>query len=754
MNSEWSLQQTYFSAQEFRASEGLFTQGNGYLHIRGSLEEHLSDCPQNVEYRRKPTNVTAEKFPNITSRWGTFIAGFMGKHPILNSQIVNLPYVLGLKIFHDGEALDMVHCEIASYSRQLNLRNGVLSRSFVWRTVSGPIITVRFERFISSTHKGIVVQRLKLSSDEDTNIQVQGGIDADVRTNGYDCFSEVFMESAGSNKVYCKVKVDGYSMGILSELISDSGDWEYYQFSKKNGLASIFELKKAIEIVIEKRTELKKIGLEKEDFLADFELEDLYSLTYENLLEEHTKQWDLKWRDSDICIENDPVSQLAIRTSIYHLLRTEVLEKGVSIDAKGYAGEAYYGRYFWDTEIYILPFYIYTHPMSAQKLLDFRINTLDGAKENARKYGYSGARYPWQTDIHGRECCANWQYADHEIHVTADIVYAILHYSKAVKSSYLNEASELIIETGKYWLSRISWSENNSTANLLGVMGPDEYTLVSNNNAYTNRMVKLNLELSAHISKLTGKNNREIKMFEEVAQKLPIPRKGDLILQCDEFETFAEPEFDKYWQDRSKPFASQVSQERLYRTKCLKQADVLMMMYLFPNDFTNQEVKKAWDYYYPYTTHDSSLSLSIHGFIALRLRMHEKAWEIWRKVSMLDLDIKNGSAAEGIHIASCGATWQLAVFGFAGMKTSLETDILTFDPILPKQWKSMSFRINWKGQKVFVRLYHDVCKIKNLSNGNIQVNVSGARGKLNADQEAVFQYRPDVEIEALEEVTR
>jgi len=262
---------------------------------------------------------------------------------------------------------------------------------------------------------------------------------------------------------------------------------------------------------------------------------------------------------------------------------------------------------------------------------------------------------------------------------------------------------------------------------LLGVMGPDEYKPISNNNAYTNRMVSFALRAAAEVGEAAGVGVEEREHWRRLAGELPIPRADDgvLILQCEGFDRFAEPDFERLWKDRCRPFAAQVSQERLYRSKCLKQADVLMMMSLFPDEFSDAEVRRAWDYYLPYTTHDSSLSAGVHAIVACRLGLADAAWEFWQRAKAIDLDIEHGGAAEGIHIANAGAVWQMAVFGFAGMRTAMQADVLTLSPRLPAAWSRLAFPIVWKGAAAYVDVERDGVTVTNRGSRPLEVCVHG-----------------------------
>ncbi|MGQ9581277.1 MAG: glycosyl hydrolase family 65 protein, partial [Armatimonadota bacterium] len=513
--------------------------------------------------------------------------------------------------------------------------------------------------------------------------------------------------------------------------------WNLKKHERRAELCTEINIQSEEEFVLEKRTAVVT-SRDLNPTTCDNVLQEASEITYKKLQKEHANIWEDRWRRSDVEIEGDDESQLAMRCSIYHLLRAHVgNDPRVAIDAKGYAGEAYFGRFFWDTEMYLLPFYLYTDPERARTLVEFRIRTLPGAKENAANYGYTGAKYPWEADRDGHDSCPNWQYADHEVHVTADVVYGFAHYAAATGNLIFltRDATEAIVETARYWLQRIDWRTSDDYPSILGVMGPDEYTPITSNNSYTNRMVKFALNLAAEVGPHIGTPLQECEEFRRVSELLPILRRPDgLVLQCEEFEHLAEPRFEELWKDRSATFASQVSQERLYRSKCLKQADVLMMMMLFPSEFKPEEIRQAWDYYLPYTTHDSSLSAGVHAIIACRLGLHKEAWEFWKRTSQLDLDFARGGAAEGIHIANCGASWQVTIFGFAGVATALDFDMLTIRPRLPDAWTRLTFSMIWKGTPVRIELTNEKCTITNLGNTPLNFSVWNFHGSVEPNR--------------------
>lgn len=755
----WTLVERGFDPRTFQAYEGLFTLGSGCLHVRGSLEEPLDADRQREAYTRQPANVTGETFRPTVSKWGTYVPGLFGRHPLLNNQMINLPWFLGIEVLIDGARFSAESAgESFSQQRTLHLDRATLVREVELRR-DGKRIHLTFERFVSAARPHLCVQRLAARCDEPVHVALQPAIDADVRTNGHDHFVEVLTDSPANDTVRCRVTTDaGDRVEIVSRCRvagaeldrrgSDGravgGGWEV----RNDPARRIIGLSAGVRLAPNEELRFEKLTLVHTSRDADASPRD-GALSGEPACDvlhaEHVAAWRERWRSCDVLIEGDPAAQHAMRVALYHLLRVHVPDPRVSIDAKGYAGEAYWGRFFWDTEMFLLPFYLYTDPPRARTLAEFRVRTLAGAQANAARYGYRGARYAWESDADGAECCPNWQYADHEVHVTADVVYGLAHAVAAgsaagpgaaggppwnAPSAWDPAAVRVVVETARYWLERVDWVEcpagEERRPVLLGVMGPDEYTPISSNNAYTNRLVAFALDLAARIGDAGGATPAERAAFAAVAAGLKIPRRADgLVLQCDEFESLAEPDFDRIWPDRDRPLAAQTSQERLYRTRCIKQADVLMLMALFPHEFSDPEVAQAWDFYLPYTTHDSSLSPGVHAMVAARLDRLEDALRFFHAAAGVDLDVARGGAREGIHIANAGALWQAAVFGFAGLRTALQADRLTLNPRLPPSWTRLAFPLVWRGVPVDVDLRRDAVSLTNHGSRPLEASVSG-----------------------------
>lgn len=713
MNKNFELTRNKFQLEDNKHFEGSFAQGNGYIFLRGSLEEGLLNQNQGEIYTREFKSVTTEEQKNPISKWGTYIPLIMGNHPLLNEVIINLPYFMDFRISVDGEPLYMNESHISEFQMKLNMKNGHLIRSFIWETKSGKKIKCNYERFASRKNKHLFVQNIQYQAiDGNVDIVINSGIDTNVTTNGYNHFIKTY-KSADNDSIQVLCKTDMKQTVFMKTLLDcDEKPME----PKNNEFQSIYHL-----IASEKINFIKKTFVSTSLDLDINKTAQDQSKNFETLAKESDEICNLMWENSDVKIEGNIKDQLAVRYSIYHLLRCkEESEYRTSICAKGFAGEAYYGRYFWDSEIFMLPFYIYTNPQIAKNLLMYRYHTLDGARENANRYNCRGARYPWQSGTTGTEQCSLWEYADNEIHITADIVYGIWHYFKGTDDfEFLkNYGSEIIIETARFWVDRVDIDENGQY-NLLNVMGPDEYTAFNKNNSFTNHLVKFNLEkavetielLENQETELYDKLRNKIKLegneknqFKEIADKIKIivDEKSEYIQQSENFNSYAKTDINQIWQDKTKPFGHYMTQEKLYRSKVLKQADSISLAMLFKSDFSMKQIENTYNYFEPITTHDSSLSPINHAIVAGWIGNKQHLQKFLDYSLELDYNYEKRGAEEGIHIANCGCIHQFIMQTIAGIDTAIVSD--TPSPKLgkfnlPESWKTVEFKIIWKSKK-------------------------------------------------------
>ncbi|MDF2613523.1 MAG: glycoside hydrolase family 65 central catalytic [Clostridia bacterium] len=731
---EWLITEDCFDMTKNKYYEGAFCQGNGYFSIRASFEEGLDDAPQGEYYNRAFKSVTTEMPLSPKSKWGTYVPLIMGSHPNLNEVIINLPYFMAFKISFNEESLDMEACHIEDFKQTLCLKDGTLTRTFKWHTKDGSLLRLNYFRFPSMCEKHLFVEEIEAEVISGKGaLYIQSGIDGRVTTNGYSHFTQ--MEAYEINDyIALKCKTDQEEEVLeVSETISPNCSFEiskdeksiYHTSELLVSEGNTYTFQKRVLILTSRDLELGSIEERAKGLVK------LFSKNSKAIYEDHRKEWGKKWDLSDVVIEGDKEAQLAVRFSIYHLMRSNMEDDPrAAICAKGFAGEAYYGRYFWDTEIFILPFFIYTNPRAAKNLLMYRYLTLDGARENAAKYHSKGARYPWHSALRGDEQCSLWEYADNEVHITADIAYAIWHYYRATDDfDFLkNYGAEILVETARFWTDRVD-SDGRGGFNLLNVMGPDEYSAMTRNNSFTNRMVIFNLRKAIEVLKMIKEKDEnsyqklkdklkledhELALFAQIADKLPviIDQKTGIIQQSEDFENYAAIDVQSIWKDKSRPFGFFITQEKLYRSKCLKQADALALAMLFKNEFTKEQIENTYDYYEPLTTHDSSLSPVNHAIVAAWLDKREHVDKFIKYAMELDFNPEIKGAAEGIHIANCGCLWQFIMTAAAGIQTaSMEEKPISRHSYLPSGWDKVSFKIIWKDQHYHITVIKDKVEV-------------------------------------------
>ncbi|BES63646.1 glycoside hydrolase family 65 protein [Gottschalkiaceae bacterium SANA] len=726
MNNNFLMHWDQFNPSENKHIEGAFCQGNGYLSVRASFEEGVQQENQGDVYTRTFSSVTTEKQRHPITKWGTFIPTVMGKHPLLNEVIINLPYFLDFRIWIDNEFVFMNEESVEEFSFVLNMEDGSLSRSFVFRTRTGKCVRVLYERFPSRYCQHLFVQKMEFEAlDQAVEINVESGIDTQVTTNGFNHF--VKMEK-WAEKACIRISGDtdmNQRVHMQSSLTCDG----------TSILPSDDEFDYDTKLLPQEKMVFEKRSLIWTDHDCDsFDVVREGQKSYEMLVLENRKAWAVLWERSDIQIEGNDRDQLGVRFSIYHLLRSkEELETRTSICAKGFAGEAYYGRYFWDSEIFMLPFYLYTNPIIARNLLLYRYQTLDGARENARRYNCRGARFPWQSATTGSEQCSLWEYADNEVHITADIVYGIWHYYLATGDfKFIEQAgAEIIIETARFWVDRLDCDEAG-VYHLWNVMGPDEYTAFNADNTFTNRMVQFNLQKACDVIGLMQEKNREgweglkkkigfldheIQIFEECTKGIRIPvNKGSVFIpQSDNFSQYASVALADLWEDRSVPFGFYMTHEKLYRSQVLKQADALSLAMLFRSEFTVEQMENTYEIFEPITTHDSSLSPINHAIIAGWIGKTDHVQKFFDYALSLDFDIQRKGSKDGIHIANCGCIYQFILQTVAGIETAIQNDRespKSASFFLPDGWKRVSFSMMWRQKHYYVRVDQNGVKIQ------------------------------------------
>jgi len=694
--------------------ESIFFQGNGYMGARGFSCEDQSCRPHQK---------------------GHYMAGVFDQLKPGITDMVNTPNFLGLTVKIGDQSLS--EASISGFQQKLCFSDGVLSREYV-AAFGQKHLKVKISRFFSLYDVHIAAIRLEITPlDFEGEITVLATLDAtscnlpiqddqvkkNTETVRYvDTLALSELEDGGL-AVY-KTRITGIqivqafnlvlpaSIVVLDKQRNSSAQGLDYQVTFLGKAGKTYILDKLVTVFTS-----RDLNGEPLQSAALNRLSLVRQKGYEQLLKENREEWARRWETADIEISGDHKAQCAMRWTVFQLIANNASgDSRVSIGARGLSHARYKGCYFWDTEIFMLPFYIYTHPEAARNLLLYRYHTLDAAREHAVKMSSKGARYPWMSSYDGSEQCESWDIGACEVHITADVVYGMDHYIRITGDTQflLDHAAEVYLETARFWESRFTYDPRNDQYNMLFVKGPDEYCGVTRNNAYTNILAVYNLSLALDTlnflkdryrdvhDRLTGKlglTEEECSKWRDIIKKAVIPydKDKDLYLQDETFMLLEPLDVSSVKSDNI-PLYHKICFDRLQRYRVLKQADLVLLMTLFPQKFTTAQKKAVWDFYEPITLHDSTLSYGTHALLAAQLAMKEKAWDYFCKSLYLDLeDVMNNTGNEGLHLAALGATWQALFFGFAGLR--FEDNEPKAYPFLPDNWSGLRFTFWYKGRK-------------------------------------------------------
>jgi kojibiose phosphorylase len=477
--------------------------------------------------------------------------------------------------------------------------------------------------------------------------------------------------------------------------------------------------------------------------------------------------WRARWADADVVVDGDPEATRVVRFNVYHLMiAANELDPRANIGAKSLSGEFYRGHTFWDTEIFLLPFFIYTQPETARSLLEYRYHTMGGARRNATDGGHRGARFAWESADTGVETTPKWTVdrahriwmGEEEIHVSSAVAHGLLAYRVATGDTDVmaDFGAEILFETSRFWVSRLEPMPNGELG-LTSVVGPDEFHEHVDNNAYTNYLARWHLrqavevhaelagshpdalaELSAHLDLSAD----EVRSWADAAERVHLPptRPDGVVEQFDGYFALDELEFRLDANDMPQ-YPPGHHHYSLAGTQLLKQADVVMLTYVLPDEFDEKVKRASYDYYEPRTLHKSSLSPAVHSIMGIEVDDPSRAVQYFQRAAFVDLVDNQGNTGEGMHIASAGGTWQMMVNGFGGFR--VRHGRMTFKPWLPADWAAIGFRLRWHGNSVAVRITHDTMtlRLQGASDARETVVVNGADVLLEADREVVVDLK-------------
>lgn len=750
--TSWIIEETSFHEKYTGKCESIFTQGNGYLGLRNSLEERYVDTVR-----------------------GMFITGTFNKASKEEAtELPNVSDIVNMEIELNGERFSMTEDNLKEYSRTLNLYTGETCRNVLWEGKNGNVVQLSFHRFVSYKNVHVIGAYVEIKPVNcDVKATVVSGINAQVTNHGAQhltefskrAFEEKFLqmgmvttESAVSIAVSTVHKVfqsGKYTEDAASKIIDDRRKI-HAEIQLVIPQGETARVEKISTVHSSRDLEYVASGKEPEgenvcrDGLNN--LKEAEEKGYETLLEESKKVWEKIWKKQDIQIDSkEDDAQIAVRFALYHLqimVRRE--DNRVGIGAKALSGEGYKGHSFWDTETFIFPYFQMAEPETARTLLEFRYKGLYGARKKAIENGYKGAMYPWEAawvsdgevtpyvigvNVHTGEpmICLTGVI---EQHITSDIIFALWQYYAATDDQDFMDryGYEMTIETARFWNSRLEWIEENNRYEIRDVIGPDEYKEHVDNNAYTNYMAHENMRLAAQVIACIRDEKKDIygKMqklmqeegtsLEQLEEELKDKMKKLYLPQPDE-KTGIIPQFDGYFDLKEIDLsvyknASVVgtvfhdySGEDVQGMQAGKQADIVELLYQMEDITTPDNKAKNYVYYEARTLHDSSLSKAIHSITACDLGMEKDAYDMFMSAALTDLGQEMKSSDAGIHSANMGGVWQDVVMGFGGIR--IRDGHLRIAPNCPKQWEKFTYPLYWKGNELHITVCKDGVEVIN-----------------------------------------
>ena len=752
--SEWSIIEEGFDVDRVKSSESLLSIGNGAMGQRANFEEHYSGPTFQGSY------IAGVYYPDKTK-----VGWWKNGYPEYFAKVLNAPSWIGINVQINDENLDLFKCkEIVNFRRELNMKEGWLSRSFIATLQNDTQVKVEAKRFLSldfdelgaiqyaitplNTEATIIFQPYIDSgiTNEDTNWDDKFWDTTNVKYEGHQAFIEAkTMKTDFHTCTFMQSQffVNDKEVDLQHKVIENE---TYISFSYSSSIKQndTFTINKFGGYVVDRNYDKK--GLID---AAKNNLEASKKAGFNNLLKQQKSAWLKIWDMADITIDGDVKAQQGIRFNIFQLNQTYLgKDARLNIGPKGFTGEKYGGSTYWDTEAYCIPFYMATKDQQvARNLLEYRYNHLDKAIENAEKLGFTNgaALYPMVT-MNGEECHNEWEITFEEIHRNGAIAFAIYNYHRYTGDfTYIPVMGlEVLIGIARFWYQRATLSTARNKYVILGVTGPNEYENNVNNNFYTNYLAKWCLEYAVDtinkvkhdyiddFNRIIAKTNlkgEETYNWLRVADDMyfPFSEEHQVYLQQDGFldkELISVADLDT----SQRPINQKWSWDRILRSPYIKQADVLQGFYFFEDQFSKDQLKKHFDFYEPFTVHESSLSPCVHSIQAAKLGQMEQAYEFYLRTSRLDLDDYNHEVEEGLHITSMAGTWMSIVEGFGGMR--VKKDVLSFEPRIPKQWKGYSFKINFRNQLLKVSVSQQETTFIVDGTNDLDIIVNGSKVKI------------------------
>ncbi len=777
--NDWIIREDSFDPDHLGKCEAIMALGNGYLGMRSALEE-------------KYLGETRDLLIN-----GTFDKA----DPTAVTELPNAADMTAIQIWVNGERFTLDQGTIDAYSRELNIKTGELTREVTWTSRSGVQVQFTFYRVVSLEKLHDFAFRVEVTPlNQDVEVEIHSGMEGQVTNTGAQHFNEGnkrFYE--GKYMQYLPVTnesgitfalntthafaLDGQPLDLKTEIYMPTrniyGVWNV-DVKQQQTLA----VEKYCNVFTDRDFDCQ--GLDTQQ-LMDVSLANVKEIEqdgYAALATESAAAWKEKvWDRIPLCIEGNDYDQFALRFAQYHLqIMVPAHDERLNIGAKAMTGEGYKGHCFWDTEIFLLPYYIFTQPEVARKLEEYRYLSLPGAHKKAAHNGYQGAMFPWESAwLDDGEVTPEYLNVDIvtgrpnkvwsgflEQHLTSDVAFGVWQYYVITgDQDYMDQYGyELIFDTARFWVSRLEDKNRQLTErinpdtleteisetvtedglyHICDVVGPDEYKEHKTDNAFTNYMAVWNIKKAIEYYDTLKKDRPDLfkplqekldldTFYQEWVEKvdkifLPVPNECNILPQDSTYLTLKEIDLSKY---KAQDFVGGINRDynltQINEMQVSKQADVLVLFFLLEDLFPNEVKKATWQYYADRTLHDSSLSLSTHAVFAADMRQMDMAYDLFEKSTEIDLGPVMTTSDAGVHAASFGGIWQGAVYGFGGLR--MLGGKLRINPQLPDAWSKLFYTVIWHGQKLEVTITKDAITVVNTGDKPVTIEVAGSEEEI------------------------
>lgn len=718
----WKVEETEWTKERNKANETIFTVANGFIGVRGYIEEGFDG---DTEYADATTmlNGVYEYFPyhHIWCR-----PGFPERYHAIVAQ--TNPFDISVRA--DGERISLTAGgKVCDYRRTLDLHDGTVTREYTYETQTGKRVKVCFTRFASQSNKNLVADRVTVTAQDACRITIRtelsspegcGAVKEEIGGASGDIFKQDGSEYKDGVATLCyRTIVAPFAVAVSACDVTTAKRTDIK--TETNGVTGEYDyaLDSGKGITLERF--VAYAASSEGEALGDFTHKIVRSAAERGFaaeLADSRKVLDAFWQKFDVQVDTDDAIQQGLRFSVFQIYQSTGKDGLTNISANGLSGTGYSGHTFWDTEIFIMPAYIYNDPEIAKKLIEYRYNILDKARERAAQMGDKGALYAWNS-INGEECGHVFEAVTAQYHIDCDVFYAIYRYYEATgdEAFLVNTCAEILFEISKCMAHRGSFIPSKGNKFCINVVcGPDEYNPVVDNNMYTNVLTQKQLLFTLEVAKLLREkypakyasltkkckvDDEELALWREAAERMYIPysKELDIYMQDDNF-IYKDPIDIESIPREDLPLLTHLHPLNLWRYQVCKQADIVLLTFLYSDYFTAEERKKIFRYYEPKTIHDSSLSASIHSIVACDVGDTADAYGYLRQAARMDLDDVNGNTFFGLHAACMGATWMMMVNGYAGLR--IYDGVLHFKPFICEKWNFYKFSVLFRATRLSV----------------------------------------------------